>query len=107
MAVTAACETRISGPERPLTCEHSWSGRRDSNPRPQPWQGCALPAEPRPREPESIDRGREKGAHDALVRSLLRSLADVAELPAERARRARARDATEGRAIAVAVALAK
>src|SRR5580658_4222677 len=24
------------------------SGRRDSNPRPQPWQGCALPAEPRP-----------------------------------------------------------
>ena len=21
------------------------SGRRDSNPRPQPWQGCALPAE--------------------------------------------------------------
>ena len=26
-----------------------WSGRRDSNPRPQPWQGYALPAEPRPR----------------------------------------------------------
>ena len=23
-------------------CYH-WSGRRDSNPRPQPWQGCALP----------------------------------------------------------------
>ena len=22
-----------------------WSRRRDSNPRPQPWQGCALPAE--------------------------------------------------------------
>ncbi len=21
----------------------SWSGRRDSNPRLQPWQGCALP----------------------------------------------------------------
>ena len=20
-----------------------WSGRRDLNPRPQPWQGCALP----------------------------------------------------------------
>ena len=29
--------------------ECRWSGRRDSNPRPQPWQGCALPAEPRPR----------------------------------------------------------
>ena len=27
----------------------SWSGRRDSNPRPQPWQGCALPAELHPR----------------------------------------------------------
>ena len=26
----------------------SWSGRRDSNPRPSPWQGDALPAEPRP-----------------------------------------------------------
>ena len=23
----------------------SWSGKRDSNPRPQPWQGCALPTE--------------------------------------------------------------
>ncbi len=22
-----------------------WSGKRDSNPRPQPWQGCALPTE--------------------------------------------------------------
>jgi hypothetical protein len=29
----------------PLT----WSGRRDSNPRPPPWQGGALPTEPRPR----------------------------------------------------------
>ena len=26
----------------------TWSGRRDSNPRPSPWQGDALPAEPRP-----------------------------------------------------------
>ena len=25
-----------------------WSGRRDSNPRPSPWQGDALPAEPLP-----------------------------------------------------------
>ena len=28
--------------QRPNT-EGNWSGRRDSNPRPQPWQGCALP----------------------------------------------------------------
>src|SRR3978361_2334214 len=32
------------------TCSATWSGRRDSNPRPSPWQGDALPAEPRPRE---------------------------------------------------------
>src|SRR6476619_7570964 len=25
-----------------------WSGRRDSNPRPSPWQGDALPTEPLP-----------------------------------------------------------
>ena len=38
-------------------CVHSghrtsphWSGRRDSNPRPSPWQGDALPTEPRPRK---------------------------------------------------------
>ena len=29
------------------------SGRRDSNPRPSPWQGDALPAEPRPRDRSS------------------------------------------------------
>ena len=27
-----------------------WSGKRDSNSRPQPWQGCALPAELFPRK---------------------------------------------------------
>src|SRR5207245_2489097 len=26
------------------------SGKRDSNPRPQPWQGCALPTALRPRD---------------------------------------------------------
>ena len=31
-----------------------WSGRRDSNPRPSPWQGDALPAELRPRQSETI-----------------------------------------------------
>src|SRR5580704_684256 len=32
--------------KRQRTLQHgrrNWSGRRDSNPRPQPWQGCALP----------------------------------------------------------------
>ena len=27
------------------TVVHLWSGKRDSDPRPQPWQGCALPTE--------------------------------------------------------------
>ena len=27
-----------------------WSGRRDSNPRPSPWQGDALPTEPLPQK---------------------------------------------------------
>ena len=26
-------------------CFKMWSGKRDSDPRPQPWQGCALPTE--------------------------------------------------------------
>ena len=37
------------------------SGRRDSNPRPSPWQGDALPAEPRPHAPgceENCSRSR-------------------------------------------------
>jgi hypothetical protein len=31
-----------------------WSGKRVSNSRPQPWQGCALPTELFPREEGSI-----------------------------------------------------
>ena len=35
-----------------------WSGRRGSNPRPQPWQGCALPTEPLPRaQADTIKEG--------------------------------------------------
>ena len=36
--------------KRPRFCEACviWSGQRGSNPRPQPWQGCALPTEPCP-----------------------------------------------------------
>src|SRR6516162_5372845 len=32
------------GPNRTRApASKQWSGKRDSNPRPQPWQGCALP----------------------------------------------------------------
>ncbi len=33
------------------------SGRRDSNPRPQPWQGCALPTELLPQFGVSVSVG--------------------------------------------------
>src|SRR4029079_6669564 len=38
-----------------------WSGRRDSNPRPSPWQGDALPTEPLPLEERDhrLDDGAE------------------------------------------------
>ena len=42
-------------PDDPLLSRgFCWSGRRDSNPRPSPWQGDALPAELRPRQNETI-----------------------------------------------------
>lgn len=41
---------RLPGPGGPAWTRGSPSGRRDSNPRPSPWQGDALPAALRPRE---------------------------------------------------------
>src|SRR5262249_43855576 len=38
--VLARTGTGLLDPRKPLIY---WSGRWDSNPRPQPWQGCALP----------------------------------------------------------------
>ena len=38
-----------------------WSGRRDSNSRPSPWQGDALPTEPRPRGAVSSSSRRPTG----------------------------------------------
>ncbi len=36
---------------------NKWSGKRDSNSRPQPWQGCALPTELFPPNAFSLKRG--------------------------------------------------
>ena len=45
-----ALRRRASGRwQRDASASPAWSGRRDSNPRPSPWQGDALPTEPRPR----------------------------------------------------------
>jgi hypothetical protein len=41
---SSASEASRSMPRR----QKKWSGRRDSNPRPSPWQGDALPTEPLP-----------------------------------------------------------
>ena len=38
----SSCQTKKAVP---LDCFSSLSGKRDSNSRPQPWQGCALPTE--------------------------------------------------------------
>src|SRR4029079_15733171 len=41
-----------------------WSGRRDSNPRPSPWQGDALPTEPLPLDDATTLRWcREPGSN--------------------------------------------
>ena len=37
--------SRTRGPAHRQTCQKFWSGKRVSNSRPQPWQGCALPTE--------------------------------------------------------------
>src|ERR1051326_91704 len=42
------------------------SGKRDSNPRPQPWQGCALPTELFPQK--RLRNGSEQQRHPHLLR---------------------------------------
>ena len=61
------------------------SGRRDSNPRPSPWQGDALPAEPRPHIPQpKAARVRSETLAEAMagVQTCPRqSESEYAELP--------------------------
>ncbi len=49
---------RASGYRGPVQGKR-WSGRRDSNPRPSPWQGDALPTEPLPLENHASRIGAE------------------------------------------------
>jgi hypothetical protein len=61
----------ISGPTfwKSLISFGIWSGRRDSNPRPQPWQGCALPLSyARMRPPRS--NAAWEGAHHTGLKGL-------------------------------------
>src|SRR5581483_7230456 len=48
------CAARVAFLAACFMEEREWSGRRDSNPRHQPWQGCTLPAELLPRRQNSI-----------------------------------------------------
>ena len=43
------------------------SGKRDSNPRPQPWQGCALPTELFPRAPPTNSGDGQDSSHRTRV----------------------------------------
>ena len=38
-------QTKTKPRSLPWLCREIWSGKRVSNSRPQPWQGCALPTE--------------------------------------------------------------
>ena len=48
VAILASCLIK-SWPVSQPAHQRQWSGQRDSNPRPSPWQGGALPTEPCPR----------------------------------------------------------
>ena len=47
---------RAIRPGPPCPGEADWSGKRDSNSRPQPWQGCALPTELFPHQGRILGR---------------------------------------------------
>src|SRR2546423_7079536 len=76
--------------ERNREIWRSWSGRRDSNPRPQPWQGCALPLS-YTRIREGYGGADQSGGAARMMlcqnRRLIATIADVAR-PANRLRRA-------------------
>src|SRR5947209_8625858 len=48
----------------------NWSGRRDSNPRPQPWQGCALPLSYARSAGKDGDSARPEGAANRRLAAL-------------------------------------
>src|SRR5579883_3380006 len=53
------CQPELTRPEffvHPALTGRHLSGRRGSNPRPQPWQGCALPTELLPHRERIFER---------------------------------------------------
>ena len=45
LELVTPCVTGMYSNQTELTHQKEMSGKRDSNSRPQPWQGCALPTE--------------------------------------------------------------
>ena len=71
----SAFEASRSTPVR----QKKWSGRRDSNPRPSPWQGDALPTEPLPpaircARPSNGAEGQNRTDDTRLFRAVLYQL---------------------------------
>ena len=65
LPVSPTNQKRENGPVRPFRAmlesifpSGIWSGKRGSNSRPQPWQGCALPTELFPHEDRNYRAGR-------------------------------------------------
>jgi hypothetical protein len=80
-AQPSASEARIGGSECSLAEGHravnaASSGRRDSNPRPSPWQGDALPTEPRPHASPRIPCCDTSGLSAGSLRRCVRTLSD-------------------------------
>ena len=66
-SLTSARGRRKNPGAGPGSSSQSWSGKRGSNSRPQPWQGCALPTELFPRSHRHLSNARagrfETGRH--------------------------------------------
>src|SRR5262249_15781111 len=80
-------ETKKGGQlsERGLSHRRNWRGKRGSNSRPQPWQGCALPTELFPRRKTqnySIRNGTVKMRAPSIEdgRNGLRGVIDIARV---------------------------
>src|SRR6266566_5671836 len=56
------------------------SGKRDSNPRPQPWQGCALPTELFPRTNKRSRLPRSHGGEGNRTPDLLNAIQALSQL---------------------------
>ena len=79
-AVSTSFTTRAA----PLAMEQCWSGKRGSNSRPQPWQGCALPTELFPHG-RVLDSGGAEWSRTTLDGFAIRCITALLPRPQNRA----------------------